>query len=217
MNYEYARANLIVQQIMPWHVPDKAILELLASVPREQFMPPAYKQLAFADLSIPLAHNQTTLPPKIEGRLLQALQIKATDKILEIGSGSAYLTALLAKCGRRVVSVEIYPELAEAASAKLSEHAIYNVTLECGDGIHGWHHDAPYDVIVLTGSVFTLEDGIKQQLNVGGRLFAVTGVSPVMHAKLITRVGDHDWDEVVLFETALPALQNSTQKASFSF
>ncbi len=208
---------MIAQQIMPWHVPERAILQLIAEVPREHFMPAPYQNLALAELSIPLAHGQITMSPTVEARLLQALNIKPTDKILEVGTGSAYLTALLAKSGRQVVSVDIYPEFIDEAGIKLDRQAIHNVSLECGNGAHGWPQSAPYDVIVLTGSVPALEGDIKRQLDLGGRLFAVIGTSPVMHATLITRIADRDWYEKILFETELPALENIAPEELFRF
>jgi len=217
MNFEQARSNMIEQQIKPWDVPNQSVLDLISEIHREDFVPDEYRRLAFADTRIPLAHGQVMMTPKVEARLLQALEIKADDEILEIGTGCAYLTALLAKSGHHVLSIDIHPEFTEQARSKLQQHDIHNVTLESGDAVHGWQPSSPYDVIVFTGSVPFLEDCIQQQLNVGGRLFVITGQSPVMQAKLITRISDNDWHDEVLFETDLPELEGAPQVEPFKF
>ena len=217
MNFELARSNMIEQQIKPWDVPNQSVLDLISEIHREDFVPDEYRRLAFADTRIPLAHGQVTMTPKVEARLLQALEIKPEDEILEVGTGCAYLTALLAKSGHHVLSIDIHPEFTEQARSKLQQHDINNVTLESGDAVHGWQQSSPYDVIVFTGSVPFLEDCIQQQLKIGGRLFVITGQSPVMQARLITRIAENDWHDKVLFETDLPELEGATQVEPFKF
>ena len=217
MNFEQARLNMIEQQIKPWDVPNQAVLDLISEIHRENFMPDAYKRLALADTRIPLAHGQVTMTPKVEARLLQALEVRPEDEILEVGTGSAYMTALLAKSGYHVLSIDIHSGFTEQAELKLQQHNIHNVTLECGNSIHGWQQSAPYDVIVLTGSVPILEECLQQQLKIGGRLFAITGSSPVMEARLIKRVSENDWYNEILFETDLPELEGATQIEQFTF
>jgi len=217
MNFEQARSNMIEQQIKPWNVPNQSVLELISELHREDFVPDEYKRLALSDTRIPLAHGQVTMTPKVEARLLQALDIKPEDEILEIGTGCAYLTVLLAKSGHHVLSVDIHPEFTAQAKSKLQQHDIHNVTLESGDAVHGWQQSSPYDVIVFTGSVPFLEESIQQQLKPGGRLFVITGQSPVMEARLIRRISENDWQDEVLFETDLPALEGATQVEAFTF
>ncbi len=217
MNFEEARSNMIEQQIKPWNVPNQSVLDLISEIHREDFMPDQYKRLALADTRIPLAHGQVTMTPKVEARLLQALEIKPEDEILEIGTGCAYLTALLAKSGHHVLSIDIHPEFTEEARVKLQQHDIHNVSLESGDAVHGWQQSSPYDVIVFTGSVPFLEDCIQQQLKPGGRLCLITGQSPAMEARLITRISENDWRDKVLFETDLPELEGAAQVEPFKF
>jgi len=217
MNFEQARSNMIEQQIKPWNVPNQSVLELISELHREDFVPDEYKRLALSDTRIPLAHGQVTMTPKVEARLLQALDIKPEDEILEIGTGCAYLTVLLAKSGHHVLSVDIHPEFTAQAKSKLQQHDIHNVTLESGDAVHGWQQSSPYDVIVFTGSVPFLEESIQQQLKPGGRLFVITGQSPVMEARLIRRISENDWQDEVLFETDLAALEGATQIEAFTF
>lgn len=217
MNFEQARSNMIEQQIKPWDVPNPIVLDLLAETHREDFMPDEYKRLALADIRIPLAHNQVTMTPKVEARLLQALEIKKTDDILEVGTGCAYLTTLLAKSGHHVLSIDIHTEFIEQAKLTFEQHNINNVTFECGDASHGWEQSLPYDVIVLTGSLPIMDDCIQRQLKVGGRLFLVCGKSPVMEAKLITRVSENKWRDEILFETDLPELEGANQIEPFKF
>jgi protein-L-isoaspartate(D-aspartate) O-methyltransferase len=217
MNYEQARFNMIEQQIRTWEVLDQRILNLLADVHREDFIPDVYKKLALADINIPLLHEQVTMPPKLEARLLQSLDISKEDRILEIGTGCAYLTALLAKLGKEVTSIDIFPEFTRQAGAKLAAHNINNVSLITADAINGWSVTAPYDVIVVTGSVPLENKSFQQQLSIGGRLFIIVGESPVMEALLVTRVSDNGWSRESLFETDIPALIGAAQPARFRF
>ena len=214
---EQSRFNMIEQQIRTWEVLDPVVLTLLKDVPREDFVPPHYLGLAFADLEIPIGHGQMMLSPKMEARIVQSLNLKNTDKVLEIGTGSGYMTALLAKLAQQVVSVDCVPELTATARKNLERHNITNVTLEVGDAAHGWTANAPYDVIVLTGSVPVLPEGLQEQLTIGGRLFAVVGEAPVMEATLIRRVADQAFRSDVLFETCVPELTGAPQPERFSF
>lgn len=213
---EQARFNMIEQQIRPWEVLDGTVLDLLSRVPREAFVPEQYRGLAFADIEIPIGFGQTMLSPKMEGRILQSLEIKPTDKVLEIGTGSGYFTALLASLAQEVHSVEINAELSHQAHTRLLQQKIHNVTLHVGDGACGWSNNAPYDVIVFTGSL-ALPPLTAQQLNMGGRLFAVIGEAPVMEATLIRRVNEDSFRQDVIFETTLPQLENAPQPEKFSF
>lgn len=215
MNIEQARFNMIEQQIRTWDVLDQSVLDLLARMPREDFVPLPYRNLAFADISIPLSHGQVMMQPKLEARIVQALNITPTDVILEIGTGSGYLTALLASLGKQVYSVDIFEEFTASAQRKLAAHNIMNATLETGDAALGWDRHGPYDVIVITGSLPVFADKFQQQLNLGGRLFMVTGMAPAMDARLITRRGEVRWVCESLFETSLPPLLNAPRPPSF--
>ena len=217
MNFEQARSNMIEQQIKPWNVPNQSVLDLISEIHREDFVPDEYKRLALADVRIPLAHDRVTMTPKVEARLLQALEIKPDDEILEVGTGCAYMTALLAKSGHHVHSIDVHPEFTEQARLKLQQYNIHNVTLECGNATQGWQQSSPYDVIVLTGSVPVLEDHLQKQLKLGGRMFAITGQSPAMEARLIKRVAENEWHNEILFETDLPELEGATQVETFKF
>ncbi len=214
---EQARFNMIEQQIRPWEVLDTKVLDLLKAVPREDFVPPQYTGLAFADIEIPIGESQSMLSPKLEGRILQSLEIKPTDKVLEIGTGSGYLTALLAKSAKSVVSVEQSPALSAAASERLNRAGIDNVTLEVGNGADGWPTQAPYDVIVFTGSLPLCPENAKQSLTTGGRMFVVTGDAPAMQATMIRRIGADSFRQDVIFETCIPPLNNAPQPERFQF
>jgi protein-L-isoaspartate(D-aspartate) O-methyltransferase len=214
---EKARFNMIEQQIRTWEVLDANVLQLFNHIPREDFVPPQYRGLAFADIEIPIGHGQTMLSPKIEGRMLQALEIKKTDKVLEIGTGNGYLTALLAALADQVYSVEIIPELSEQARSRLAQHGIHNVVLETGDAVNGWAAHAPYDVIVYTGSLPLLPQNVQQQLALGGRLFAVIGEPPVMEAVMIHCVANDNYRQQALFETCLPVLAHAPRPTRFEF
>ena len=206
MNTEQARFNMVEQQIRPWNVLDQRVLDLMSRTPRESFVPPGYENLAFSDTSIPLGFGQVMMSPKLEARVLQALAVREADVSLEIGTGSGYLTALLAYSCRRVVSVEFHAPLSEQAQRNLLNQDIGNTSLHVGDAIQGWPTQAPYDVIAVTGSLYRLQQALLDQLRVGGRLFAIVGEDPVMEARLVTRVSDAEWATETLFETSLPAL-----------
>jgi protein-L-isoaspartate(D-aspartate) O-methyltransferase len=214
-NFEQARFNMIEQQIRPWDVLDQRTLDLIASVPRERFVPPDYRKLAFADINIPLAQGQVMMSPKVEARLLQALRLNPNDSVLEIGTGSGYLTALLAKSAKHVDSVDIFPEFIQAAEIKLKALNINNVTLQVGDAVNGWNTNVNYDVIVLTGSVPVLISHFQDQLDEGGCLFAIVGEEPIMQAQLLTRVNQTETNLEILFETVLPSLLGAVSPPRF--
>jgi protein-L-isoaspartate(D-aspartate) O-methyltransferase len=217
IDVERARFNMVEQQIRPWEVLDQEVLDLLFAVRREEFVPAQYRSLAFVDTEIPLGHGEKMLAPKIEARMVQALAVKPGDRVLEVGTGSGYMTALLAKRGAHVYSVEIIPEFSAQAAAKLEAYGITNVTLEVGDAARGWDRHAPYDVIVLTGSVPVLADAFERSLNPGGRLLAVIGEAPAMEARLITCTAPDTYNSIGLFETCIPALRNAPQPERFVF
>lgn len=217
MNIEQARFNMIEQQIRPWEVLDPQVLDLLFVVKREDFVPAAYRNLAFADMEIPIGSGQVMLAPRVEARLLQELGVKKTDKVLEIGTGSGYMAALLAARADHVVTVECRSELAEFARENLSKAGISNVTIENGCGAQGWSARGPFDAIVVSASMPVVPEALLKQLRVGGRLAVVVGEAPVMEAQLITCTGDGVYQTVNLFETVVPALDGVGAKPAFSF
>jgi protein-L-isoaspartate(D-aspartate) O-methyltransferase len=216
MDIEQARFNMVEQQIRTWEVLDQDVLDLLFSVRRENFVPPEYRLLAFADLEIPLGDHEKMWAPKMEARVLQELQIEHGERVLEIGTGSGYLTALLAHLGARVTSVEINPRLAAEARAKLAGAGIGSVELAVGDGARGWGR-ATYDAIVLTGSTPVLPEAFIEQLSPGGRVFAVVGEAPVMLARLVRWVAPGALAKRILFETVVDPLTNAATPARFEF
>ncbi len=217
MDIERARFNMVEQQIRTWQVLDQRILDLITRSPREDYVPGIYRKLAFADMNIPLGNGQVMMQPKVEARVLQELEINPTDRILEVGTGSGYLTSLLASLGKHVYSVDLFPDFSRSALEKLARHGHKNVTLNVGDAAAGWDTHAPYDVIVLTGSVPVLPDAFKQNLAPNGRLFAVVGYSPAMEAKIVRRLDASSFGERSLFETDLPALVNAKAPVKFVF
>ena len=217
MNFDQARSNMVEQQIRTWEVLDQAVLDLLYAVPREDFVPRAYRTLAFADMEIPIGEGEKMMPPKVEARILQALAPHKTERVLEVGTGSGYLTALLAHRAAHVHSVEIRPALAAFGRDNLERHGADNVTLETGDAARGWPTRAPYDVIVLTGSTPVLPKVLLDQLVPGGRLFAVVGELPVMVARLVTCSAPGAFRSVELFDTVLAPLVNAEQPPRFKF
>jgi protein-L-isoaspartate(D-aspartate) O-methyltransferase len=217
MNLEIARQNMLEQQIRPWEVLDGRVLDLLGRSPREDYVPEKYRLLAFADLNLPLGRGQVMMSPKLEARLLQELELDPKDAVLEIGTGSGYMTSLLASLGRHVYSVEIFPEFSTRAASMLAQHGIENVTLEVGDGAQGWDRHGPYDAILVTGSMPLLPDTLRDSLAPGGRIIAIVGQSPAMEAKLIRRMHPDGWSEASLFETDLPPLINAKAPSKFVF
>lgn len=217
MNTELARTNMINYQLRAWHVLDDGVLDLFNTLTRDAFVPEAFRELAYSDIEIPLGHGQFMLKPKEEARMIQALAIQPSDKILEVGTGSGYTTALLANKGYHVFSAEIIPELSDQALRKLAAHNILNVSLEVCDAANGWADHANYDVIAITGSLPYLPDDFKQELTIGGRLFAFIGAAPSMHATLITRTGETTWETTTLYETVVPPLVNAPTPTGFVF
>ena len=219
MNTEKARFNMIEQQIRPWNVLDPEVLKLLSVVKREDFVPADKRDLAFADLEIPLGAGpgQTMLAPKIEARMLQELGLKATDTVLEIGTGSGYMAALLAAKAEFVYTVEIDPALVELARQNLAKAGVANVSVDIGDGAQGWSLYAPYDAIVVSASTPVLPDALRRQLKIGGRLVAIVGESPVMQVLLVTRTDEDAFNSDVVFETVVTPLVNATPREKFVF
>ncbi|MFV5212300.1 protein-L-isoaspartate O-methyltransferase family protein [Azonexus caeni] len=216
MNIEQARFNMVEQQIRPWDVLDPKVLDLLFIVKREDFVPAAYRNLAFADMEIPLGEGQCMLAPRVEARLLQELGIRQADRVLEIGTGSGYMAALLAARAEHVTTLELRPELAAFARDNLQRAGVANVTVECADGSRGWQQRAPFDVIVLSGALPRIPAELLKQLRVGGRLAAIVGEAPVMEAQMITCVADGVYNTVNLFETVVPVLDNFAAAREFS-
>ena len=206
MNFERARFNMVEQQVRPWEVLDRTVLDLLERAPRDAFVPEAYRRLAYADTAIPIGDGEVMLSPRVEGRLLQALRIEPEERVLEIGTGRGYLTYLLAQCAAHVTSVEIRPALAEQARANLAAHRVGNATVEVGDGRRGREREAPYDAIAVGGSMPVPEAAFEEQLTVGGRLFVVVGTAPAMEAMVVHRTAEHEWVRESMFETVLPPL-----------
>jgi len=215
-NIELARHNMIEQQIRPWEVLDQRVLDTLAQLSREDFVPDRYRNLAFSDVAIPLGHGEFMLKPNVEARILQALALQPADQVLEVGTGSGYLTAGLARLGEAVVSVDIVPEFVEAARSKLKAHGFGNVTLAAGDASQGWG-SRRYHAIAVTGSVPAVAEVWRQSLSLGGRLFIVVGQPPAMQALLITRIGEQEWLQESLFETELLPLRNAAAPKTFEF
>lgn len=217
MNIEQARFNMIEQQIRPWNVLDPDVLELLGVVRREEFVPEAYRTLAFADTEIPLGEGETMFTPKVEARILQELQVKKHETVLEIGAGSGYMAALLAHRARHVTTVEILPRLKDMAAANLARAGITNASVELGNGSAGWTDGAPFDVIVISGALEVLPEAFCKQLKVGGRIAAIVGKAPVQQVKIITRVSDSAFDTVTVFETNVTPLRSAPVPSHFTF
>ena len=216
MDFERARFNMIEQQIRPWNVLDPGVLDLLRQVPREQFVTPPQRSLAFADLSIPLDHDQVMMQPKVEARLIQALALSRQDRVLEIGTGSGYLTALLAASAASVVSVEIYSALSLQAGARLQNAGFDTVDLKVGDAANGWPDGQPYDAIIITGSLPILPTPFLEALAPGGRLVAIIGEAPSMEALLYQKTSAVPLI-TSLFDTVVPPLINIPKKDDFIF
>ncbi len=217
MDVEQARFNMIEQQIRPWDVLDPKVLNLLRDFPREAFVPDQYQALAFVDMNIPLDHGQKMMQPKMEARLLQELSLTNRDKVLEIGTGSGYLTGLLASLARDVDTVDIFANFLETARVKLNAHDLHNIHYFEGDAAQGWDGEGPYDAIIITGSMPTLPESYKMNLSPNGRLIAVVGQAPVMEAVLLQRLEENSWQEVSLFETSVPPLINVKPPSTFVF
>ena len=216
-NIAQARFNMIEQQIRPWNVLDTDILALLAEVPREDFVPAAHKALPFADLEIPLGHGECMLAPRMEARLLQDLQVQPNERVLEIGAGSGYMAALLARRGASVLSLEIEPELAALARANLQRAGVHNAEVRVADGAKALRSEGPFDAIMLSGSVADVPQHLLDLLAVGGRLIAVVGDEPIMSATLVTRVGPTDLQSTKLWDANAPRLHGFAEHSHFHF
>ncbi|UXI69023.1 protein-L-isoaspartate O-methyltransferase family protein [Tahibacter amnicola] len=216
LNIEKARFNMVEQQVRPWEVLDARVLDVLTRVPREEFVAPEHRQLAFADLELPLGHGQFTMKPVIEGRILQAILVQPHEQVLQIGTGSGFLAACLGKLAKDVVSVELHEDLAKTARERLQKAGIGNVRIDVAEAVNGYQPaNTQFDVIVVTGAVHTLPERFKRWLKPGGRMFAVVGESPVQRAVLVTREGD-SYKEESIFETDLAYLANAAPPKRFT-
>jgi protein-L-isoaspartate(D-aspartate) O-methyltransferase len=216
MNIDFARQQMVEQQIRTWDVFDAAVLKVLGTVPREQFVSAGFESLAFADTELPIGHGQVMMTPSLEGRLLQALAVESSDAVLEIGTGSGFLTACLARLAGSVTSVDVYEVFLAAARANLADSGIGNFELHTMDATQQLP-DGTFDVIAVTGSIEVFDQRYAKALNPGGRLFVVVGRAPSMEALLVRRVDANDWHTSNLFETVLPALINGAMPPQFNF
>ncbi len=222
IDVERARINMVEQQVRPWEVLDQSVLDLLLVVKREDFVPPQYRALAFTDMEIPLRvdgcdSGESMFAPKVEARILQELGIKPHEHVLEIGTGSGYMAALAAHKAQHVLTVEIDERLARFGADNLVRAGVRNVKVETGDGARGWPARAPYDVIIVSGSLPVLPESLLSQLKIGGRLAAIVGDAPVMTAQIVTRVADGAYDTLKLFETNVKPLRNAWRPSTFRF
>lgn len=213
-NIEQARHAMVEQQVRPWNVVNMQVLETLSSVPREQFVPEQYRKLAFTDTSLPIGHEQWMLKPVVEGRMLQALSLKANDEVLEVGTGSGFITACLAHLVRAVTSIDIHAEFIESAKSKLKSLELNNVHFEHAD-VFSYQPNRQFDAIVITGSMAVVPESFKKWLLPNGRLFVIQGQSPVQEAVCMTRVGDQ-FESESLFETDVPYLVGAQPTSHFS-
>ena len=217
LNLEHARNNMIEQQLRPWEVIDDRVLNAMQSVPREDYVPEEYRHVAYADVELPIGSGQKMLPPRIEGRALQALNIQPDDDVLVVGTGSGYLSAVISTLANRVTSVEVDSELAEKAQQRLKSQGIDNISIVVGDATRGLDDYAPYDAIAITGSVTEVPQLLLDNMHIGGRLFAVVGHAPAMQAVVITRINSGEWTTDHLFDTELLPLENGTKSTLFTF
>ncbi len=217
MQLDQARDNMIKQQLRTWGVLDEDLLALIAQTPRENFVPEEYKSLAYADMNIPIGHEQKMLTPMEEARILQALAVKPHEKVLEVGTGSGYVTSLLAQQAKQVISVDIISDFMTPAAKRLADLSISNTTFITGNAAQGWAEDEPYDIIAVTGSLPFLPQAFRDQLKVGGRIFAIIGQAPAMEASLITRMDEDTWSQQGIFETVVPPLLEALQPEQFHF
>ncbi len=212
-----ARFNMIEQQIRPWDVLDPVTLSLLELVCRENYVPAAYQGLAFADLEIPLGHNEKMLSPKLEARILQSLNIKKSDHILHVGTGSGYFDALLASLAYDLITLDIHLEFIKRAKDLHKRDQFNNINYQHANGLLGWQEHAPYDVIVFTGSYPEQPIGLHEQLKIGGRLFLIEGIAPMMTAKLTSRIDEYQFEEKILFDTVIDTLTSKWKSPNFTF
>lgn len=217
MNFEQARFNMVEQQVRPWEVLDERVLTLLEKTHREDFVPVRYRKMAFTDMAIPLDHGQSMMKPVVEGRLLQALELKPDETALEIGTGSGFITACLSRMAKHVISVDLYEQFTNEVAAKLKEKGISNVELETGNVMTGWQPEQAHDVLVVTGSVPSIPDHFRGWVNPGGRIFVICGDEPAMEARLLTKLSATEWREESLFETDLARLIGAERVPEFEF
>jgi len=214
MNFESARAAMVEQQVRPWEVLDARVLETIATVPREMFVPEAQRQLAYVDMPLPLAHGETMMKPVVEGRLLQALALEPGDEVLEIGTGSGYVTACLARLAREVVSIDLHADFLQSAGERLQQSGLRNVRLQLADALD-FKPGRQFDAVAVTAAVAELPEIFSTWLKPGGRLFVIRGLSPVQQALRITRRGESLHSES-LFETDVPYLRGGEPIAHFT-
>ena len=215
-NADAARQNMIENQVRPWEVLDPRVLDVLSAVRREDFVPARYRNLAFADTALPIGHGEVMMKPIVEGRALQALGLASDDRVLEIGTGSGFLTACLARLAASVSSVEVHADFAETARTRIAASGAQNVRIEVADAVRGFNTTEPFDAVVVTGAVFSLPDRFRSWVAPRGRLFAIVGESPAMQAILYTRADDTHWREESLFETDIPYLMHAAPPRRFS-
>ncbi len=217
MNNQNAQINMIKQQVQTWGVNEPKILDLLLSTPRHNYTPSSYDAFAYTDMAIPLDHNETMLLPQIEAKILQLLDINTTDKILEIGTGSGYFTALLAKLSKSVTTVDIHEDFTNTAKHKHKSQGIYNIKYQTADAANGYTEGGPYDIIVITGGLHSLPESFKKVLNIGGRIFALLGENPQVEATIVKHTSQDAWSSQVHFETSVQMLKGVPEKELFTF
>ena len=217
IDFENARRKMVDEQIRPWDVGDERLLEVIRRTPREEFVAPEYRNLAYIDMNLPLGDGHIMMAPRLEARLLQELHVAPKDKVLEIGTGSGYVTALLAALAGQVYSVEIDAARAERTKQILGKQGVKNVSVEIGDAARGWPPHAPYDAILATGSLPLMPGELREQLAPGGRLIAIVGQAPTMEVVRIERIGQHNWRQTSLLETVVAPLVNAPAPPKFIF
>jgi protein-L-isoaspartate(D-aspartate) O-methyltransferase len=216
LNIELARRNMIEQQVRPWDVLDSRVLEALGAIRREDFVPAGGRNLAFADIELPLGHGETMMKPVVEGRILQAAAAEKTDRVLEVGTGSGFLTACLARLAGEVVSIDQHADFVEAARVRLAGAGVRNASVETAEAVHGYAPTHKFDVMVVTGAVATLPTRWREWVKPGGRLITVIGESPVQRATLFTRDAAGTWTDQAMFETDLSYLRNAAPVVRFA-
>lgn len=217
MSSQIARINMVKQQLRTGEVLKESILELFQLIPREEFVPVEYKHFAYSDMQISLPHQQRMMTPLEEAQLLQALDLKGDEIILEVGTGTGFLTALLSRLAKKVISVDYYADFTTQARKKLNDHQCTNVELHTGDASRGWIEQAPYDVMIFTGSIPFLTENHRLQLLLGGKIFAIVGKEPAMQGQLHSLAKNGEWQEQILFETNIPALIDKLKPIEFVF
>lgn len=217
LNVEQARSNMVEQQVRTWEVLDPRVLDVLGEVPRERFVPERLRKLAFSDIKVPIGHGEVMMPPNVEGRMLQALAVQPGERVMEIGTGTGFVTACLRRLGGLVVSMDVHGELVEAARGRLAGLGIDDVQLRVADALQPWGESQAYDAVAVTGSVYRIPDNFREAVRIGGRLFVIVGESPVMEARLLQRAGPSEWVEESLFETDLPYLVGAGRPEEFVF